>query len=377
MSEKFEICSICGATDATDFCEVHNKPICRRHAIPADGDEPVSCTSCNPPTAEDMVKQMEEMMDAEVKMVPITRIGEVSNKLNQKHNFAIKQMVAQYNLVAESGIDELWKTVSEELEARINNNDSELEQYKQFAYDLAYVIAEFDIATGRIHPRDAFGDLGDLRKSLDVEEWYEMEDDEGREERRTYVGHIWNFSPSGRVYAPWSQIDHLEMVRDELYWEKAEAWLGDANLFAGTGEGDPTDLYVVEIRDKPEPSFREQLMQVEGVTEENVSFVIHYIENLERDLSYHCSHDVADVIETLSTLIGAHGEEAFTESFGPESYRTVYYVNSGETFATTICYESTGYDYDKSNWFVGSWGDWVAQMEAEAAVLANLGKEAN
>jgi hypothetical protein len=43
-----------------------------------------------------------------------------------------------------------------------------------------------------------------------------------------------------------------EAYRDQLWWEKVEQEADERGLFITTGEGDPTDIFVGEVRDAPE-----------------------------------------------------------------------------------------------------------------------------
>lgn len=61
------------------------------------------------------------------------------------------------------------------------------------------------------------------------------------------------------------------------------------------------------------------------------------------------------MLSEVNNLIGAHGVE-YIEPAEPSQYEDtgVYYINMGDTYITTLCYDS-----EKNRIIVSSWGDIV------------------
>lgn len=71
------------------------------------------------------------------------------------------------------------------------------------------------------------------------------------------------------------------------------------------------------------------------------------------------SDDIRGTLELISDLAGYHG----VENVGPENTpRGLMYVNTGETYDATV-----GYDEERNEFVLTSWGDWIEAVEAELA----------
>lgn len=63
-----------------------------------------------------------------------------------------------------------------------------------------------------------------------------------------YVGSVMHFTPSGKYYMPWStNVTAAEAEKDTRYWEAFEKVCDKFNLYADSGEGDPTDLFLKRV----------------------------------------------------------------------------------------------------------------------------------
>ncbi len=75
--------------------------------------------------------------------------------------------------------------------------------------------------------------------------------------------------------------------------------------------------------------------------------------------------EVEAALSYLNKMIGGHGVEAVNGN-GPGGYwmdSVLHYVNMGDTYRPTICYDTNANEF-----FVGSWGDWVEQHGEEYKV---------
>jgi hypothetical protein len=77
--------------------------------------------------------------------------------------------------------------------------------------------------------------------------------------------------------------------------------------------------------------------------------------------------DAEETLEQIDNLIGGHGVEAVRDEHleGPGGYfndTPLLYVNMGDTYDTTICYDTID-----GQFFIGSWGDFVEELDAEMA----------
>ena len=72
---------------------------------------------------------------------------------------------------------------------------------------------------------------------------------------------------------------------------------------------------------------------------------------------------IDEVLETANTALDGHGVEAIQaeDGYKVDDYwrdTILLYVNLGETYETTICY-----DTEADEFFIGSWGDFVEAWE--------------
>lgn len=94
----------------------------------------------------------------------------------------------------------------------------------------------------------------ECREALDQEAWEQSIHDEDQEQRSIYLGTIMSWSPSGKVYAPWStNVSEAEAALDEAWREALEKEAAALGCFIESGEGDPCDLYLVECRECEQP----------------------------------------------------------------------------------------------------------------------------
>ena len=77
--------------------------------------------------------------------------------------------------------------------------------------------------------------------------------------------------------------------------------------------------------------------------------------------AFHRSHHAAEALERAEEWLEKHGH-GFT--FGVESAsvqgKDMYYLNSGDTYADTLCWDQEGEEF-----FIGCWGDWQEAAEQE------------
>lgn len=69
------------------------------------------------------------------------------------------------------------------------------------------------------------------------------------------------------------------------------------------------------------------------------------------------THPQIDIaLDTINKILNGHGVEALTDN-GWDTYYCncgVLYVNMGETYCSTVCYDTR-----KERWLISSWGDLV------------------
>lgn len=63
---------------------------------------------------------------------------------------------------------------------------------------------------------------------------------------RLYIGSVMNIYPSGKYYMPWStNVTEAEAAKDEAFGNAFEKAAAKFNIYLQSGEGDPTDLFLV------------------------------------------------------------------------------------------------------------------------------------
>ena len=74
-------------------------------------------------------------------------------------------------------------------------------------------------------------------------------DNEGRKFRQVFIDTVFNLLPSGKFYTPYahSNVTEEEAEKDEDWYAEAEFELDKINAFLVSGEGDPCDLFVVQV----------------------------------------------------------------------------------------------------------------------------------
>jgi len=72
---------------------------------------------------------------------------------------------------------------------------------------------------------------------------------EGTTVRRLFIGSVFDLLPSGKVYTPYahSNVTEEEAELDQDWYEEAEAELQKIDACLENGEGDPCDLFVVQV----------------------------------------------------------------------------------------------------------------------------------
>lgn len=113
-------------------------------------------------------------------------------------------------------------------------------------------------------------DLESIYEELDREPWQDSySDPDYQEEKLVYLGSVFVLCPSGKYYMPWacSNVDPCEACHghgcdycgdmgsreaflDAIWYDKAESELETIGAFLQNGEGDPTDIFAVRVRDK-------------------------------------------------------------------------------------------------------------------------------
>jgi hypothetical protein len=91
-----------------------------------------------------------------------------------------------------------------------------------------------------------------LQELLSQEDWREAEGNPHMQERTVYVGTIMANFPSGRVYAPWSDVSEAEAEADESYLHRLEDLLHRNGMYLTGNPGDGCDMLIGEARQKPE-----------------------------------------------------------------------------------------------------------------------------
>lgn len=64
-----------------------------------------------------------------------------------------------------------------------------------------------------------------------------------------------------------------------------------------------------------------------------------------------------DKLEEINPLVGTFGVEGIV---GEYSDRSIYYLNTGDTYKTTIIYD------DEDGFYLGNWGSWIEEIEDKA-----------
>ena len=72
------------------------------------------------------------------------------------------------------------------------------------------------------------------------------QDDDGEPVARVFIGSVFSLYPSGKYYMPWacSNVTEAEAEQDEAYREALEDVSGAHGMWAESGEGDPTDIFL-------------------------------------------------------------------------------------------------------------------------------------
>lgn len=68
-----------------------------------------------------------------------------------------------------------------------------------------------------------------------------------------YLGSCFNIVHSGKYYMPFacSNVTEDEAHKDKAWYELAESELNTIDAFLESGEGDPTDMFISRVVDKP------------------------------------------------------------------------------------------------------------------------------
>jgi hypothetical protein len=106
------------------------------------------------------------------------------------------------------------------------------------------------------------------------------------------------------------------------------------------------------------------LTRIQGVTPEKAKQIKKLIDDASD------AKGVEDAFEQIDTIMGGDGVETVQGGTGSVRYwmdTVLVYVNLGDTYDTTLCYETR-----KGNWFVGSWGDWVERYGEKYAVESTI-----
>lgn len=80
-----------------------------------------------------------------------------------------------------------------------------------------------------------------------------------------------------------------------------------------------------------------------GIAKDGAKIVKHFMVNGKADKA----------LDQANRELDAHGVEAI---WGEGIFPALLYVNRGDTYDTTLCYDSA-----EGRFFVGSWGGWVEQ----------------
>ena len=124
--------------------------------------------------------------------------------------------------------------------------------------------------------------------ALKDEEWHDRDSDyapfdleEGQEHRSICMGTVFSVMPSGKFYVPWacgnvvlcprckgggvrhslltgapayctycSGLGSREAFEDEVMWEWLEHYADKVGCYVESGEGDPCDIFLSQVRDK-------------------------------------------------------------------------------------------------------------------------------
>ena len=84
-------------------------------------------------------------------------------------------------------------------------------------------------------------------------------------------------------------------------------------------------------------------------------------------LRWHDHKSVDRALDYASKVLDAHGVEALHDPSRWDNYYTdivALYVNTGDTYATTLVY-----DIDRDTYLVQGWGDWVERYERRTGRL--------
>lgn len=94
-------------------------------------------------------------------------------------------------------------------------------------------------------------DLDDVVRELDNAEPYE--DNYSQWVQSVYIGRVWSWYPSGKYYTCYAcnNVSEWEAECDEMWKERANAQLETIDAYMMSGDGDPTDLYIVRSCDNP------------------------------------------------------------------------------------------------------------------------------
>jgi hypothetical protein len=140
--------------------------------------------------------------------------------------------------------------------------------WDRIAHDLDGAIAEFRRIAASV-------DVNSGSRALDEEQVeyghaVAMLDHEAFPDRRImasfYLGSVMNNTPSGKVYAPWSDIPESVLIKDEAWWAALERAANRIGASIEGGEGDPTDIYICKYDDldPPDRAIAEDAMADEG-----------------------------------------------------------------------------------------------------------------
>jgi hypothetical protein len=106
------------------------------------------------------------------------------------------------------------------------------------ASDLQDAIAAYREACALREPGDPYPEVIKTRNAVAA-----RGDDGKTVESSEFLGSVMTFAPSGRFYAPWSDVPGRVLSRDAAWFEALERVANKFGLAVEQGEGDPTDMY--------------------------------------------------------------------------------------------------------------------------------------
>lgn len=176
------------------------------------------------------------------------------------------QITDQQGNVTHSGYyDDMKKEAYEDLLREVHGSDEDLSMSMdqrrssksqgahlppKFVSEIERRVAQMDVEESEPEEVETGYNWEAIKKKMESEPWTTGWEGTGPGDgavRSVYLGQMIN--PSGKFYMPWTTNQTDEGVeKDQAFWEKLEEEASAAGYSITSGEGDPTDTFVIEFK---------------------------------------------------------------------------------------------------------------------------------